>query len=268
MHGPLIVHYQTMEILIGLTACLVSLLTFFSGFGLGTILLPLFGVYFELPVAVLLTALVHLCNNLFKLMLVIRNIHVNTLFKFLAYAVPAGILGAYLLRIFDTRFILSSYALCGKLFHIKPVNLTLGLLMVLFGIWELVPRLSALSLPAKWFPLGAMFSGFFGGLSGHQGAFRSVVLRRSGLTKEAFIATGVAIACVIDVVRIPFYWPQAHVLNTANWLSHFLAALTGALLGAFIGNRWLKKTSLQLLHWVLGCTLAVFGMLYALGIMA
>jgi len=257
-----------MEILIGISAFLFSLLTFYSGFGLGTVLLPLLGIYFDLPIAVLLTALVHLCNNLFKLMLIYKSIQLNTLTKFLMFAVPAGILGAYLLSLADYRFILFSFELLGKTCYIKPLNLTLGLLMLLFGVWELVPRLAALSLPPQWLPLGALLSGFFGGLSGHQGAFRSVVLRRSGLSKEAFIATGVAIACVIDMVRIPFYWPQTDVLNNVNWISHFLAALIGALFGAFVGNRWLKKTSLQVLHWVLGCTLSIFGILYALGIIA
>jgi uncharacterized membrane protein YfcA len=257
-----------MEILIGISAFVFSLLTFYSGFGLGTVLLPLFGMYFELPVAVLLTALVHLCNNLFKLILVYKNIHLNTLLKFLVFAVPAGIMGAFILNLADMRFIIYSFEFVGKTCHLKPLSLTLGLLMLLFGVWELVPRLSDLSLPAKWLPLGALFSGFFGGLSGHQGAFRSVVLRRSGLSKESFIATGVAIACVIDMVRIPFYWPRADVLNNVNWLNHFLAALIGALIGAFVGNRWLKKTSLSLIHWVLGCTLSVFGILYAFGIIA
>jgi uncharacterized membrane protein YfcA len=257
-----------MEILIGVSAFLFSLLTFYSGFGLGTVLLPLFSIYFALPIAVLLTALVHFCNNLFKLILVYKSTHLNTFLKFLVFAVPAGILGAYILNLTNLRFVICSFEIIGKICYIKPLNLAIGSLMLVFGVWELVPRLAALSLPPKWLPLGALLSGFFGGLSGHQGAFRSVVLRRSGLSKEAFIATGVAIACVIDMVRIPFYWPQADVLNNVNWISHFVAALTGALLGAFVGNRWLKKTSLHVLHWVLGCTLSVFGILYALGIIA
>jgi uncharacterized membrane protein YfcA len=95
-----------MEILIGVSAFVFSLLTFYSGFGLGTVLLPLFGLYFELPVAVLLTALVHLCNNLFKLILVYKNIHLNTLLKFLVFAVPAGIMGAFILNLADMRFII------------------------------------------------------------------------------------------------------------------------------------------------------------------
>jgi len=39
-----------------------------SGFGLGTLLLPVFALFFPLPVAIAATALVHLANNFFKLM--------------------------------------------------------------------------------------------------------------------------------------------------------------------------------------------------------
>lgn len=44
--------------------------------------------------------------------------------------------------------------------------------------------------PPHWLPLGGLLSGFFGGLSGNQGALRSAFLLKAGLSKEAFIATG------------------------------------------------------------------------------
>ena len=69
-----------------------SLLTLISGFGLGTLLLPVFALFFPLEVAILLTAVVHLLNNLFKLGLMGRNIHWPTVLRF---GVP-GIVGAYI----------------------------------------------------------------------------------------------------------------------------------------------------------------------------
>ena len=56
--------------LIALTSFLVAGLTFFSGFGLGTLLLPLFTLFFPVPVAVAATAVVHLMNNISKVVLV------------------------------------------------------------------------------------------------------------------------------------------------------------------------------------------------------
>src|SRR6187455_1018004 len=69
-----------------------SLLTLISGFGLGTLLLPVFALFFPLEVAILLTAVVHLLNNLFKLGLLWRGIHWPVVLRF---GVP-GIAGAYL----------------------------------------------------------------------------------------------------------------------------------------------------------------------------
>ena len=51
-------------------AVLASGVTLFSGFGLGTVLMPAFALFFPVPVAIAATAVVHLANNLFKFVLV------------------------------------------------------------------------------------------------------------------------------------------------------------------------------------------------------
>ena len=52
-----------------LVALMASCLTLFSGFGLGTVLMPALAIFFPVPIAVGATAIVHLANNLFKLLL-------------------------------------------------------------------------------------------------------------------------------------------------------------------------------------------------------
>mgnify|MGYP000679824147 CR=1 FL=1 len=54
-------------------------------------------------------------------------------------------------------------------------------------------------------PLGGVLSGFFGGLSGHQGALRSMFLVKCGLDATSFVATGVVIAIAIDLTRLALY---------------------------------------------------------------
>ena len=53
-------------ILICAVALAASCLTFFSGFGLGTILMPVFAIFFPLEIAIALTAVVHFLNNIFR----------------------------------------------------------------------------------------------------------------------------------------------------------------------------------------------------------
>jgi hypothetical protein len=65
--------------------------------------------------------------------------------------------------------------------------LLVGLLIVFFAVQELRGGKKQ-AIPAAWLPLGGVVSGFFGGLSGNQGAFRSAFLLGAGLGKDAFIA--------------------------------------------------------------------------------
>jgi hypothetical protein len=44
-------------------------LTLFSGFGLGTVLMPVFALFFPIDVAIGMTAIVHLSNNILKFVL-------------------------------------------------------------------------------------------------------------------------------------------------------------------------------------------------------
>ena len=51
------------EILIAIVALFSSILTFFSGFGLGTLLLPVFALFFSIEIAIGLTGVVHLLGT-------------------------------------------------------------------------------------------------------------------------------------------------------------------------------------------------------------
>lgn len=63
-----------MTLVIVAAAFAASLLTLFSGFGLGTLLTPVVAIFFPVAVAVALTAFVHLLNSLFKLTVLWRKV--------------------------------------------------------------------------------------------------------------------------------------------------------------------------------------------------
>lgn len=192
-------------VLISLVVLLAALMTFFSGFGLGTIMLPVFSIFFPLPVAVGATAIVHLSNNLFKISLIFKNIHYWTLITFGVPALFSAILGALLLGLLGNHFVVYEYDLYNKHFEITTLKLVIGFIMIFFAFFDLHPRLSKVTFNKKWLVLGGFLSGFFGGLSGHQGAFRSAFLTKTGLSKEQFISTSGAIAVIIDISRIFVY---------------------------------------------------------------
>ena len=92
-----------------IAVCLIafgaSALTFFSGFGLGTLLLPAFAFFYPIEIAVASTAVVHFLNGLFKLLLVGRHADRRTVLRFGIPAIPAAFLGAWLLLRFVARLI-------------------------------------------------------------------------------------------------------------------------------------------------------------------
>ncbi|MES2671733.1 MAG: sulfite exporter TauE/SafE family protein [Pseudomonadota bacterium] len=254
-----------MDILIVcVVALLASGLTFFSGFGLGTLLLPAFALFVPLEHAIAMTAVVHLLNGLFKLALLRKHIDASVLLRFGAPALLAALLGAWLLSALGTLPALHAYTAFGHRFEILPLKLVIGLLLLLFAMIELVPKLRDLEFDARWQPLGGALSGFFGGLAGMQGALRSAFLARSGLDKQAFVATGAAIACVIDVSRLAVY--AGTLLAVFGTLDHRLlaCAVLAAFAGAWLGNRLLHKTTLRGLQRVVAAMLFAF----AIGLIA
>jgi uncharacterized membrane protein YfcA len=225
-------------------AFVASGLTFFSGFGLGTLLLPAFALFFPIEQSVAMTGLVHFLNGLLKLGLVGRHAHLPTVMRFGLPAIAASFLGAMLLIRLDDLSPLLVYELFGRTLQITPIKLTIGCLLLVFSAFELSKRLQGTSFSPRYMPLGGLLSGFFGGLSGMQGALRSAFLIHAGLTKEGFVGTGAVIAALIDVSRLGVY--STSLAAEASELNYALlgGAVTAAFAGAFIGNRILNMVTM------------------------
>jgi uncharacterized membrane protein YfcA len=246
-----------------LVALIGSALTFFSGFGLGTLLLPVFGLFFPIDVAIAMTAVVHFLNNLFKLGLTGRHINWPVALRFGLPAMLAALAGSWLLTHLPDGQVLRVYQLGSRTCSITWLKLIIGLLMIVFALFEILPALKAWTVSAKWIPVGGLLSGFFGGLSGHQGALRSAFLLRLNLGKQVFIATGIAIACLIDVSRISVYASQFTQAGSLPW-TLVAAATTAAFAGAWLGNRYVKKMTLKGFQFLV----AAFIILFSLALMA
>ncbi len=258
-----------------LLICIVSLvvagLTFFSGFGLGTLLLPAFALFFPVEIAVASTAIVHLSNNIFKLFLVGKNADKKVL---LAFAIPASVAafaGAALLNYFSGFEPITNWTFGEKIFYIEPIKLTIAILMIIFAVVELHPFFNKLSFREKYIPYGGILSGFFGGLSGHQGALRSAFLIRTNLSKEALIGTMVSSAVIIDVSRLLVYGTTffskhfSEITSNENGMV-ILAGTISAFIGSFFGAKLVKKVTLSGIQKAVAFALILLGILLGLGI--
>jgi uncharacterized membrane protein YfcA len=254
-------------ILIAISSLIASFLTFFSGFGLGTILLPVFAIYYPLPIAVALTACVHLLNNLFKLTLVYKSINWKLILQFGIPSFIAAFVGAFALQqMSEINTVIFTYSILNLQLNVTWPGLLIGLLIVLFSIIELSKKLTALTFDKKYLSLGGLLSGFFGGFTGHQGALRSAFLLHLNLDKPVFIATGVFVACMVDVVRLALY-SNFSILKNHNTNYYLLfTAVIFAWLGAFAGNKLFKKTSMSFFKWFVGVFMLAMGILILLGL--
>jgi hypothetical protein len=252
---------------VGVVALLASCLTFFSGFGLGTLLLPVFALFFPLEQAVALTAVVHMLNGLFKLTLVGRHASLTVVVRFGLPAIAAAFVGAWLLNGLSGLPAIFSYTAFERSMQVMPVSLVVGTLLLLFASMELLPRLRNLSFPPAYMPLGGIASGFFGGLAGMQGALRSAFLVRSGLSKESFIGTGVVIACLIDVSRLGVYVTGFAGVREDLDYSLLSTAVVAAFAGAVLGNRYLQKMTMPGLQRIVAVTLFVVAIALIIGVL-
>jgi uncharacterized membrane protein YfcA len=256
-----------MYIAIALVALLASLLTFFSGFGLGTLLLPVFALFFDLETSIALTAIVHFLNNVFKFFLVYKKINVQLVLKFGIPSLLLAFLGAWLLKQFSVSEPLYTYSISSHEFSITIIGSIIGFLMLVFSLWEIIPYLKNLSFGKNNLVWGGALSGFFGGLSGHQGALRSAFLVRLNLEKEIFIASGIAIACLVDIARLSIYSTSiSKEIVSQNYLL-LLIAIGSAWIGALLGNKLLKKTTYGFIKWFVFVFMGIIALLIISGIL-
>ena len=249
-------------LVIGVVALAVSSITLMTGFGLGTLLLPVFALFFPLAVAIAATAVVHAANNLFKLTLLRSSIDRRTVVRFGLPAVAAAFGGAYALTRISTLDPLWVWQLGARDAVVTPIKLVMGVLILIFALFDLVPTLRRIHIDPRWLPIGGLASGFFGGLSGHQGALRAVFLGRLKLEPAVFAATQAAIACLVDGARLLVYgrvflWGSGRGIQSGEEWLIVGATVLFAFAGAVVGKRLLPRVTIGAVHTLTGVLLFV-----------
>ena len=253
-------------VIISVTAFLAAILTFFSGFGLGTILTPIFMLFFPIDLAIGLTGIVHFCNNLFKLLLVGRQADKQVLIRFGIPAIIAALLGSWLLLNITDLKPLFAYQMFGRTFEVYPVKFIISLLLIIFATIDFIPYFSKLQFSKDKLPIGGVLSGFFGGLSGNQGALRSAFLIKAGLSKEAFVASAVVVSTFVDFTRLSVYATRFTKAGLSDNITLVIYATLSAIVGAYIGNKLLKKVTLKFLQLAVAIMLVIISLALGAGL--
>lgn len=131
---------------------------------------------------------------------------------------------------------------------------------------DLIPHFNKLQFGKEKLPLGGALSGFFGGLSGNQGALRSAFLIKAGLTKEAFIGTAVVVSTFVDFTRLSVYATRFVKSGLTDNIILVILATLAAIAGAYIGNKLLKKVTIKYIQVLIAIMLILISLALGAGI--
>lgn len=219
-------------------------LTLLTGFGLGTVMTPVFTFFYDVKIAILMVAIIHFLNNLLKLGLFWKEVDLSVIRRFGIISIVGALLGAFL-----QLYIYSD-----------GLKIFLGIVLIILGGRELLPQRKKWTMPKKIDFLGGLASGLLGGLVGNQGAIRSAYLLNYNISKETFIATGTMIACLVDVSRIPVYLIYHHQLLLDKWKILSVVTIV-TFIGTIIGKRLLKRVSLENFKKLVAVMVVILGIL-------
>jgi len=244
----------------------------YSGFGLGTVLLPVFALFLPVEAAVLATALVHGANNVFKVSLLGKHADRSVVLRFGLTAILGAVLGALALGYFaQTGSRVNIDVNDSTVAELTPVKFVVGLLMIAFALFELVPRFRKLAFDRRYLVLGGALSGFFGGLSGHQGALRSAFLAKCGLDAQAFVGSNAVIGFMVDLTRILVYLglfaAAGASMNEFSAWPLVVAGSLAAFCGVLLGKRFLHKTTMRGIQVLVGALLFGVGLALLTGLL-
>ncbi len=212
------------DTLIAVAAILAGAIASVAGFGIGSILTPLFAIHFGTKLAVAAVSIPHLIATALRFVRIGEHVDKRVFLSFGITSAAGGLLGALL----HGRF--SSTAL----------SYVLGALLVFAGIMGVTGLSKRMRFEgvAAW--IAGALSGAFGGLVGNQGGIRSAAMLGMRVSKESFVATATAIALVVDLARMPVYAVVQGKQVLETW-PVLLLAIIGVVLGTLAGERVLRK---------------------------
>lgn len=210
--------------------------------------------YYPPELAIALTGFVHFVNSALKSALN-RSVNWKIVLVFGLPSLLAAVIGSVFLTMLSNKTLIL-FDLTETLLT-RPVSLLkfiIGFFMMSFSILELTLKGKSSALPL-W--LGGALSGFMGGLSGHQGALRSVFLMNRVGEVSAFVSTAAFIGLMTDVSRNSIY------LVNLNWgtvdIPQLVLTVIAAAAGVLIGTRLLKKITFGFIQTVVSIGLFILG---------
>jgi len=213
-----------------------------TGFGTSTVMIPVMALFVPLPIALLFVGIIHLCGDIWKVLLFKRGLDRTLILGFGLSGVVASFLGASL----------SLHA------QVLPLKRILGVFLILYVVYLFLKREWALPKTHSTAVCGGLLSGLFAGFFGVGGAVRGAFLTAFNLPKDVYIFTSGLIGLFIDLTRVSRY-----ILGGTRLQQDLLLALILSIPVSFVGahtaKRFLESLPQNLFRILVGVFLALVG---------
>ena len=212
------------QLVVFLVALLAGGVAYVSGFGIGSLLTPLFALRMDVQLAVAAVSIPHFLATLWRFLILRKDLDSKVFRQFGLMSAAGGLAGALLHNVASSPQL--TIIFCGLLLFAGVTGLTGLSSRLRFG-----PRVA-------W--IAGLLSGLLGGLVGNQGGIRSAALLGFDLEKAQFVATATAIGMVVDAARMPVYFATRLPDLLSVW-QYILLAAAGVLAGTVLGRMLLSK---------------------------
>jgi uncharacterized membrane protein YfcA len=230
------------ELLVSAAGVVAGAVASVAGFGIGSLLTPVFGIEVGTKVAVAAVAIPHVVGTATRFWLLREQIDRHLLLTFGVTSAAGGLTGALLHE------------------WVSSVGLTMvfGALLLFVATSELTGLSKRMRFrgPAAW--IAGALSGLLGGLVGNQGGIRSAAMLGVDVPRHAFISTATAVALIVDGARLPVYLATTGRDLLTMWPT-IAAATAGVVVGTLFGHRLLLRIPEEKFRFVVAVTLAVLG---------
>ena len=229
-------------ILLGLLTLIASSIGTATGFGTSTVMIPIMVLTVPLPVALLFVGIIHLCGDVWKVILFKKGLDWKLILGFGLSGVAASYLGA-------------SLTLNPQVVPLKQI---LGAFLILYVGFLFLKREWALPRTSGTAVCGGLLSGLFAGFFGVGGAVRGAFLAAFNLPKEVYIFTSGLIALFIDVTRVSRYiWGGIRL--ESGLLLGLIVSIPVSFLGAYLAKKFLDRLPQGFFRIFVGIFLALVG---------
>jgi uncharacterized membrane protein YfcA len=213
-----------------------------AGFGIGSLLTPVFVTRVATHIAVAAVSIPHVVGTAARFWLLRGQIDRHLLVRFGLTSAAGGLTGALL----QART--SSAGL----------TIVFGSLLLFVAASEFTGLSKRMRFrgAAAW--IAGALSGLLGGLVGNQGGIRSAAMLGVDVPRQAFVGTATAVALIVDGARLPVYLATSGDELLALWPAIVFATI-GVICGTLFGHRVLMRIPEEKFRPTVAVLLAILG---------